>query len=99
MVFTVLPFDFFKDVSVNSATAFMVRVRFTVLLQFAVRQFCELDTSTFATSAFWLSCSFVTCKSHVVGEGRPSKTYRFFDVDVSQVMNSRELALSNVYQA
>ena len=90
---------FFIDVSANSATSFMVRVRFTVLLQIAVRQFCELDTSTFATCAFWLSCSFVTCKSHVVGEGRPSKTYRFFDVDVSQVMNSRELALPNVYQA
>ena len=83
--FTVLPFDFFRDVSANSATSFMLPLRFTVLLQFAVRQFCELGTSTFATYAFWRSCSFVTCKSHVVGEGRPSKTYRFFDVDVSQV--------------
>ena len=91
--------DFFIDVLSNSATAFMLRLCFVVRLEIAVRQFCELGTSTFATPAFWLSCSFVTCKSHAVGEGRPSKTYRFFDVDVSQAQNSRELALPNVYQA
>jgi len=33
-----------------------------------------LGVSTLNGSVFWLSCSFVTCKSHVVGEGRPSKT-------------------------
>ena len=91
--------DFFIDVSANSATAFLVHVRFTVRLRFAVRQFCELDTSTYASSIVWLSCTFVPCNSHAIGEGRVSKTYRFFDVDVSQAQNSRELALPNVYQA
>ena len=41
--------NFFTDVSANFATSFMFRLRFAVLLQFAVQQFCELDTSTFAT--------------------------------------------------
>ena len=36
-----------------------------------------LGGSTSRGSAFWLSCAFVTCKSHVVGEGRPSKTGGF----------------------
>ena len=40
---------FFIDVLSNSATSFMVRLRFAVLLQLAVQQFCELDTSTFVT--------------------------------------------------
>ena len=82
--FTVVPFDFLRDVSANSATAFMFQLRFTVLRRFAVRQFCELDTSTYASTAFWLSCSFVTCKSHVVGEGRPSNPGGVLKVDVSQ---------------
>ena len=75
---------FFIDVLSNSATAFMVQLRFTVLLRFAVRQFCELDTSTYASSIVWLSCSFVTCDSHVVGEGRPSNPGGVLKVDVSQ---------------
>ena len=41
--------NFVIDVSANSATSFFARVRFAVLLQLAVQQFCELDTSTFAT--------------------------------------------------
>ena len=41
--------NFFIDVSANSATSFMFRLRFAVLLQLAVQQFCEVDTSTFAT--------------------------------------------------
>ena len=90
---------FFIDVSANSATALLCRMRFAVLLQLAVQQFCELDTSTYASSIVWLSCTFVPCNSHAVGEGRLSKTYRLFDVDVSQAQNSRELALPNVYQA
>ena len=40
---------FFIDVSANSATSFLVRLRFAVLLQHAVQQFCEVDTSTFVT--------------------------------------------------
>ena len=91
--------DFFIDVPANFATAFMGPLRFAVRLEIAVRQFCELGTSTFVTPAFWLSCSFVPCNSHAVGEGRLSKTYRFFDDDVSQAQNSRELASPNVYQA
>ena len=51
--------NFFRDVSANSETAFLGRMRFAVLLRVAVQQFCELDTSTFATLAIWLSCSFV----------------------------------------
>ena len=77
--------DFFIYVPSNSATAFMLRVRSTVLLRFAVRQFCELDTSTFATMAFWLSCSFVTGKSHALGEGRASLPGGNLKVEVSQV--------------
>ena len=82
--FTVVPFDFLRDVSANSAAAFMVQLRFTVLRRFAVRQFCELDTSTYASTAFWLSCSFVTCDSHVVGEGRWSNPGGILKVNVSQ---------------
>ena len=33
-------------------------------LEIAIRQFSELGTSIVATPAFWLSCSFVTCKSY-----------------------------------
>ena len=90
---------FCRDVSANSATAFLVHLRFTVLLRFAVRQFCELDTSTCASTAFWLSCTFVPCNSHAIGEGQVSKTHRLFDVDVSQAQNCRELVLPNVNQA
>ena len=75
--------DFFIDVLSNFATAFMSHLRFTVLLRFAVRQFCELDTSTYASTAFWLSCSFVTCDSHVVGEGRWSNPGGVLKVNVS----------------
>ena len=77
--------DFFIYVPSNSATAFMFHVRSTVLLRFAVRQFCELDTSTFVTMAFWLSCSFVTGKSHALGEGRASLPGGNLKVEVSQV--------------
>ena len=77
---------FFIDVLSNSATAFMGHLRFTVRLRFAVRQFCELDTSTYASTAFWLSCSFVTCDSHVVGEGRCSITGVFL---TSMCLNRR----------
>ena len=79
---------FFRHVSANSANAFMVHLRFTVRLQFAVRQFCELDTSTYASTAFWLSCSFVTCDSHVVGKGRCSITGVFL---TSMCLNRRTL--------
>ena len=65
--------DFFMDVSANSATAFLVHLRFAVRLEIAVRQFCELGTSTFVTLAFWLSCCFVKCNSHAIGEGRLAK--------------------------
>ena len=77
--------DFFIYVPSNSATAFMFHVRSTVVLRFAVRQFCELDTSTFATMAFWLRCSFVTGKSHTLGEGRASLPRGNLKVEVSQV--------------
>ena len=63
---------FFIYVLSNSATVFMVQLRFTVRLRFAVRQFCELDTSTYASTAFWLSCHFFTFDSFVVCEGRCS---------------------------
>ena len=75
---------FCRDVSANSASAFMCPLCFTGHLRFAVRQFCELDTSTCVTSAFWLSCSFVTCDSHVVGEGRWSNPGGNLKVNVSQ---------------
>ena len=75
---------FCRDVSANSASAFMWSLCFTGHLRFAVRQFCELDTSTCVTSAFWLSCSFVTCDSHVVGEGRWSNPGGGLKVNVSQ---------------
>ena len=78
--------NFFIYVLSNSATAFMGHLRFTVRLRFAVRQFCELDTSTYASTAFWLSCSFVTCDSHVVGEGRCSITDVFL---TSMCLNRR----------
>ena len=78
--------NFFIYVLSNSATAFMFQLRFTGRLRFAVRQFCELDTSTYASTAFWLSCSFVTCDSHVVGEGRCSITGVFL---TSMCLNRR----------
>ena len=77
--------DFFIYVSANSATAFMFIVRSTILLRFAVRQFCELDTSTCASMAFWHSSSFVTGKSHTLGEGRASLPGGNLKVEVSQV--------------
>ena len=77
--------DFFIYVSANSATAFMFIVRSTILLRFAVRQFCELDTSTFITMAFWLSSSFVSGESHALGEGRASLPGGNLKVEVSQV--------------
>ena len=36
-----------------------------------------LGGSTLNGFAFWRGCAFVTCKSHAVGEGRPSKTGGF----------------------
>ena len=48
--FSLVQAHFFIDVSANSATSFMFRLRFAVLLQLAVQQFCELDTSTYAPS-------------------------------------------------
>ena len=78
--------NFFIYVLSNSVTVFLSPLRFTGRLRFAVRQFCELDTSTYASTAFWLSCSFVTCDSHVVGEGRPSKIEGFF---MSMCLNHR----------
>ena len=69
--------NFFIYVLSNSATAFMWYLRFTVRLRFAVRQFCELDTSTCVTTAFWLSCTLCSCDSCVVAAGRPSKTGGF----------------------
>ena len=68
---------FCRDVSANSASAFMWSLCFTGHLRFAVRQFCELDTSTCVTSAFWLSCTLCSCDSCVVAAGRPSKTGGF----------------------
>ena len=77
--------NFFIDASANSATAFMGIVRFAVLLQIAVQHFCEVDTSTCATMAFWLSCFSVTGKSHTLGEGRASLPGGNLKVEVSQV--------------
>ena len=59
--FVLVEANFFIDVSANSATAFMLIVRFAVLLQLAVQQFCELDTSTFITMAFWHSLAPAMC--------------------------------------
>ena len=75
--------DFFIDVPANCATAFMVRLCFAVRLEIAVRQFCELGTSTFVTLAFWLSCCFVTCDSSVNSAHRLSSLSRSGSVAVS----------------
>ena len=77
----------------------MLRLCFAVRLEIAVRQFCELGSSTFVTPAIWLTSSKVPGNRHAGGECRLSKTYKLFDVEVSQAQNSRELALPNVYQA
>ena len=87
--------NFFIYVLSNSATAFMVQLRFTGRLRFAVRQFCELDTSTYASTTFWLSCSFVTCDSHVVGEGRWSNPGGNFE---GQRVPRLELSLASIAQ-
>ena len=76
--------DFLVFACRHSARARKIQVHITAMLRtFAVRAKLDCLNRAWDTLAVWV-CSFVTCKSHVVGEGRPSNPGGVLKVNVSQ---------------